>query len=625
MVQLPRVPRRPKSGIPSTNIALWLNTKDLEHTVHGLPCGCWMPHSIAPSAGPVVSSHLFSRTHVRHQGCSALHCPPQLPCQDESMTQGPRTARLLMGLDASGRVGSLVAAFVVRPVVEIYPLEAAAMRYLPVVLASCLGTAHGANLGKWGPTIRFPLVPAAAAVNPDGKLLVWSAYSAITQDIGVSGMTQTAQYDPATDKVTQYTVSNTHHDMFCPGISLDFNGKLVVTGGDTANATSLHDAAKGDWYAGGLLKIARGYQSSATVSDGRVFTIGGSWSGPLGGKIGEIYASATNAWSLLSGCPVTPMLTNDADGIYRQDNHAWLFAWKNGHVLQAGPSKNMNWYGTSGNGSQTPAGTRGKDGDAMCGVAVMYDAVAGKIFSAGGSPSYENISATTNAQVITITEPNTKATTVDFNPMWYARSFANGVLLPDGQVFIVGGQTYPVPFSDANATLTPEMWNPVTTKFTKLATGPTPRTYHSVALLMPNGTVFSGGGGLCDDCSTNHLDGQIFTPPYLYNSDGVTLAQRPVISSVSSKTPKVGSRFSISLQTVPSSSPSFSLVRLGSATHTVDTDQRRIALANYIKTYQNSYDVQLPNDTGVLLPGYYYVFALVGGVPSVATIVRVTT
>ena len=67
------------------------------------------------------------------------------------------------------------------------------------------------------------------------------------------------------------------------------------------------------------MQIARGYQSQATLSDGRIFTIGGSWSGGQGNKNGEVYQPLSNQWALLSGCPVAPMLTNDAAGVYRQD------------------------------------------------------------------------------------------------------------------------------------------------------------------------------------------------------------------------------------------------------------------------------------------------------------------
>ena len=50
----------------------------------------------------------------------------------------------------------------------------------------------------------------------------------------------------------------------------------------------------------------------------------------------------------------------------------------------------MNWYDTVGSGSTTAAGKRLDDGDAMCGVAVLYDAVAGTILTAGGAKDYEN-------------------------------------------------------------------------------------------------------------------------------------------------------------------------------------------------------------------------------------------
>ena len=66
--------------------------------------------------------------------------------------------------------------------------------------------------------------------------------------------------------------------------------------------------------------------------------------------------------------------------------------------VQAGPSKNMNWFNANGNGSTTPAGRRGTDGDAMNGNAVMYD--AGKILTLGGSPSYVNSVATAHANLV---------------------------------------------------------------------------------------------------------------------------------------------------------------------------------------------------------------------------------
>ena len=40
----------------------------------------------------------------------------------------------------------------------------------------------------------------------------------------------------------------------------------------------------------------------------------------------------------------------------------------------------------------------------------------------------------------------------------------------------------------------------------------------------------SAGGGLCGACATNHYDGQIYTPSYLFAPNG-TRALRPVIAS----------------------------------------------------------------------------------------------
>jgi galactose oxidase len=187
-------------------------------------------------------------------------------------------------------------------------------------------TAPAAGKGLWEKTVDFPLVPAAVSLLTNGKVLIWSAYAKDTFG-GSRGFTQTGIYDPATGESSQLNVSNTQHDMFCPGISLDFNGRVIVTGGSDAAKTSIYDPAGDAWSPASNMRIARGYQSTATCSDGRIFNIGGSWSGNRGGKDGEIYNPATNTWSLLSGALVSPMLTADAGGVWRSDNHAWLFGY----------------------------------------------------------------------------------------------------------------------------------------------------------------------------------------------------------------------------------------------------------------------------------------------------------
>ncbi len=464
--------------------------------------------------------------------------------------------------------------------------------------------------GRWSAPISFPLVPGSAALLPNGRLLTWSADR--VDAFGGTGRTITAIYDPASGAVTQRTITNTAHNMFCPGISALPDGRILVNGGDDASRTSIYNPTTDAWTTGPTMAIPRAYQSSTTLSDGRVFAVGGSWDGGQGGKHGEIW-SATAGWQRLTNASVTPMLTADRQGVYRADNHAWLFGWSGGRVLQAGPSRAMNWYGTTGSGSTTSAGTRAGDPDAMNGTAVMYD--AGKILTLGGAPHYQDATATANAHVITINGTTVAARKVA--SMRYARAYHNSVVLPDGKVLVAGGQSYPVPFSDNTSVYNAELWDPSTETFTTMAAAAVPRNYHSVAVLLPDARVFVGGSGLCGSCGTNRFNGEIFTPPYLLNADG-TLRSRPAITGAPTSA-TYGAAITVATDRAVSR---FSLVRLGTATHTVNTDQRRIGLTPTVVA--GGYRLSIPTDPGVVLPGYYMLFALDGnGVPSTARMIQI--
>lgn len=475
-----------------------------------------------------------------------------------------------------------------------------------------LGPPPGGTLGSWGPTISFPIVPVAAALLPGNRLLTWSAYSP-TNFGGSSGITQTSILNLTTGAVSQTQVANTGHEMFCPGTSLLPDGQILISGGSNSSKTTLYNPETNTWSPGPDMKIARAYQANVTTSTGEVFTIGGSWAGGIGNKNGEVWSSA-GGWRTLPNVPVDNILTNDPSGVYRSDNHAWLFAARGGRVFQAGPSRQMNWISTTGNGSITSAGLRSDSPDAMNGDAVMYD--VGKILTMGGATAYDNANATAGAYTIDINNGVTVARTAN---MAVTRSFANGVALPDGQVFVVGGQATPLPFTDTGARMAPEIWNPATGQWTTLAPMAVPRTYHSVALLLPDGRVFVGGGGLCGTCTTNHLDGEIFTPPYLLNADG-SARTRPTIVTAPT-TAAAGSSIAV---TTGAQITKFSLMRMSTVTHTVNTDQRRIPLTATAVS-GNTASLTLPADRGVLVPGSYLLFAVDGnGVPSVAPTIKIS-
>ena len=204
--------------------------------------------------------------------------------------------------------------------------------------------------------------------------------------------------------------------------------------------------------------------------------------------------------------------------------------------------------------------------------------------------------------------------------MTYKRSYATGVVMADGQVFVVGGTEKGVAFSDAEAVYRPEIWNPETGEWTLADQQEVARTYHSVALLQPAGRVFVGGGGLCGNCSTNHSDAEIYTPAYLYNDDG-TLADRPEISS-GPDSAGYGQTIDI---TVGNGMPitEFNLVRLSSVTHSVNTDQRFLSV-DFTTDGNGGYELTTPDNGNVAPPGYYMLFAMNDqGVPSEAKMIQI--
>lgn len=514
-----------------------------------------------------------------------------------------------------------------------------------------------ATKGKWSDLIRLPVIPVAAYIVPafpaPERMLFFSSFKAFDFS-GATGKTQFGDLNFDTGKVSQREVANTHHDMFCPALSSLEDGRMVISGGSDAEAVSIYNPETNEFTRAPNMTIARGYQSSCTLSDGRIFTIGGSYSGGRGGKNGEVYDADTNEWTYLPDATVEDMLTADEGGIWRQDNHGWLFGWKNGTVFQAGPSKTQHWYGTEGDGSVLEAGTRDDD-DAMCGIWAIYDAVAGKVLSAVGSPDYTDSDANNRAHVTTIGEPWEPSKVERMPDPAYPRGFANAVVLPDGTVLVTGGQKRSLVFTDTDGIIYPELFDPVKQTWTQMAPEAVPRNYHSISILLPDATVFSGGGGLCyvasitaDDSgcdrTVDHPDGQIFSPPYLFNEDG-SEATRPTIDTLSATNATAGATLKIIVQNEEvAGNSTLVLIRLGSVTHSINTDQRRVPLVDVTvtgtqmagdvaadgslvnaKPVGTEYTAVLPDDYGILLPGFYYLFAVsANGVPSVAKTLQIT-
>ena len=380
-------------------------------------------------------------------------------------------------------------------------------------------------------------MPVSAVLLPDNQLLTFAAVSPMRFD-KMGATTQVAFLDLATGLVSQSSDIDTHHQMFCSGLALLADGRVLVNGGSSDSATTIYDPVDNTWTPGPLMTIPRAYEGDTLLSTGQVLTLGGSWYDSAGHKNGEIFtpSGATGSWAKLAGVTADKILTGDPAGVYRADNHAWLFGVSGGMAFHAGPSKHMHWITTAGAGSITAAGDRGDSPDAMNGNAVMFD--VGKILAVGGATAYQDSPPSSTSKPpaarTSSTSPAARPDSVAVSrvsDMAYARSFCNSVVLPDGTVLVLGGQQHPQGFTDTGAVLSPELWDPATGNFTIMAPEVVPRTYHSVAVLLPDGRVFSGGGGLCGTCATNHPSGQIFTPPYLLNPDGTARARPSIVSA----------------------------------------------------------------------------------------------
>ena len=291
------------------------------------------------------------------------------------------------------------------------------------------------EIGEWSGVIETPLIPVAVANLPDGRVLYWSARGKF-DFTGPTGATSTGIFDPSTGVSTEEFVANTEHDMFCPGTSTLADGRIMITGGNDAAAVTMYNPATNVWTKEPDMVLTRGYHSNTVLDDGSVFTVGGSWSGGRGGKYGEIWEPATNQWRPLVGIDTPDLETDDAAGVFRSDNHMWLFQAPDRRIFQAGPSQQMHWLDVGGAGSITPSIARGSDLDAMNGNAVMI--APGLILTVGGAENYDDGPASTATHLIDINGAEASARTV--GSMNSPRGFCSTVVLPSGEVVVFGGQ-----------------------------------------------------------------------------------------------------------------------------------------------------------------------------------------
>jgi len=458
----------------------------------------------------------------------------------------------------------------------------------PLAAAVAAGTQ-----GLWAAPIAWPAVAINAVLLPNGKVLTYG------RNLHVPTLWSPSNPSTFTDLLRPA-------DFFCSGHALMRDGRLLVTGGHSGRdnfgikVAYIFDYRTNGWTRAPDMRNGRWYPTATTLPNGQVLTVsGGDTAGALN-LIPEVYVPSTNTWRALTSAsrqvPYYPM----------------MFVAPNGRVYYAGPEQATAYLNTSNKGSWT-AGPISSCCFRDYGSAVMYD--AGKILIVGGG----NI-PTSSAERIDLT---TGGAWSYVGAMAVARRQHNATLLADGKVLVTGG-TNASGFNTAptsSAVLAAELWDPANPSVWKpLASMTHNRLYHSEALLLPDARVLSVGSGQpAASGLTNDFTAEIFSPPYLFKSDG-TAAARPVISSVPTAV-TYGQAFTVKT-TSASSIAKVTWIRLSAVTHSFNQSQRMNVLSFAKGTGQIT--VTAPANFNLAPQGHYMLFIVnASGVPSVAKIVKI--
>ena len=452
--------------------------------------------------------------------------------------------------------------------------------------------------GFFSGVLAWPLIPAHAVLMPDGRVLTYGTD-------GTGKQTGYFIYDiwnPADGlgSSSHLTLPNsTATDVFCSSaLLLPQGGGVVIAGGDNWTGTATTNTgnrnsnvvnyASNAMTRGNDMNRARWYSTSTTLLNGETYVQGGS-----GGTDRPEVRGANGTYRLLSSAD-----TSTLDFMYPRN-----FIAPDGSVFGYDSAGRMFYVNTSGSGGVTQVGqfaTQYRGNDAS---AAMFR--PGRILQFGGS-SNQAVVIDINSGTPVLTPTQAMST---------QRRLVNATILPNGRVMASGGSQTHNQLVNVNNTV--EIWNPETGTWTAGATGVQARLYHSISLLMPDGSVIVGGGG-APGPQTN-LNVEIYYPPYLFTSGG-QLAPRPTIAQAPTAV-DIGRIFPVELA-AGSSAQRIVMIKSGAVTHSWNMEQRFVELA--FTAQGTSLSVQAPTRAADAPPGFYMLFVLdASGVPSVAKIVRV--
>ena len=473
-----------------------------------------------------------------------------------------------------------------------------------------------ADVGRWTPKFSIPGVAVHAVMLRTGKVLYFTGTTSGRAFL-LDPVTRTtrAVYPPRVPGLEDEPAN-----IFCAGQSFLDDGTVLVMGGTVGRREGMDtilifDPISETWKLQGRMRHGRWYPTQVLLADGRTVVMDGldEQGEPHVNPQIESYDANVNFTTLLS-------VRGQADHPPSGGLYPHLFQMPSGRVLVAGPEPADSWFfrlsavgalswedapnpvrHTFGTGVLLPGTPSGSTRVALIG-GVDRDALS------------DSGSSTPLPTVETFDEADPGAGWSPAPPLNYGRAHQNTVLLPDGSMVTVGGG-YGILNGNRRAGdpaihRNIEIWDRETGEWRLGPAQDELRTYHSTALLLPDGRVMSAGddgyGGSSNDTA------EIYEPPYLFRG------ARPTIDSAPDSI-AYGETF-----TVDASADATGAVLMAPAavTHANDMSQRNVPLAATAGA-PGSLTVTAPAAPSLAPPSYYMLFVLNdAGVPSTARFVR---
>ena len=495
-----------------------------------------------------------------------------------------------------------------------------ALRWAAIV--AVVASASACGVGKWSlNATSSPVRSVHAALLKNGHVLLIQG-SGNDRNLFAAGTFTTTEWDPVNN--TFQTIA-TPSDMFCGGHAALADGSLLVAGGTSAYPSGAVDY-KGSKFAYRfdiathkyvkLPDLTQGhwYPTLVNRGDGHVMVVGGlDDNGVLHSNYQTFDPSAnggSGGWSAQQATaeffPTYPALHLLANGRYL---YSGVSTFGTGNVPPG------IWDATANTFTPLTGLTDANRRD--MGASVMLPPAQDQRVMVMGGGYHPDTTALATASTAII---DMKSATPTFTPgpaMSESKQYVSAVILPDRTVLQSGGSNESY-LANAQANFhyrySAQIFHPDTGNWEDAATSKVGRTYHSEALLLPDGRVATFGSNASNAGAGFEMRIELFTPDYVGKV-------RPTLTVGSAA--RTITRGSTSSFTSDRPLKWVQLIRPGTATHSNDPDHRLVDMP--FTQSGNSVTASLDANPNLTPPGWYLLFGVdTANTPSVATWVHVS-